>query len=456
MTGTMPAVAGPDFKGRLLQLYPGKWLLGLIALQIVCQVALLSSQIGPLRVLVRSAALGASAAYLFLIPGKSRPHPSSTAAIVVLLILGAAFFHPSTNNVISGLAEIGLYVAILAPIFWTTRLDITQPVLVKVVMVLWLFHTVSATVGILQVYIPGFPQPHLSIATQARGDLYVEDLKMTNAAGATVFRPMGLTDMPGGAAIAGFYSVLFGLGFLLHFRRLLPRLFALASILAGTACIMLSMSRSVLIMLCFCGLAFCVLLLVREEVGKLSTIAISAALVATLSFGLAVAVGGGSVLKRLHSLTEREPGEVYQSNRGRFLQHTIDDLLPEYPLGAGLGRWGMINAYFADNSDPKRCEIWAEIMWTGWLIDGGVPLIIAYVAAIAAALLTSWRITMWRGSGGLWLWGAVITAYNLGAVVMTFSYPFFIGQPGLELWMLNGALYAASRPRCWYTPVGEG
>ncbi len=143
---------------------------------------------------------------------------------------------------------------------------------------------------------------------------------------------------------------------------------------------------------------------------------------------------------------------TWGEERGKFLfniftRHVLPsfpELLPQYPFGAGLGRWGMINQYFGDNSDPKRKSIYVEIMWTGWLLDGGVPLIAAYVAALALAFITAIRITLIRGSD-LWLAGALLVAYNVGALAATFVSPFFMAQGGMELWLLNAALFAAAR-----------
>ena len=60
------------------------------------------------------------------------------------------------------------------------------------------------------------------------------------------------------------------------------------------------------------------------------------------------------------------------------------------------------------------------------------------------ALLAAWRIARARVGRELWLWGAVVFAYNVGALAITFNYPLFIGQGGLEFWLLNTTLFAAA------------
>ena len=134
---------------------------------------------------------------------------------------------------------------------------------------------------------------------------------------------------------------------------------------------------------------------------------------------------------------------MYRNSRGFFLEQTVKELLPQYPFGAGLGRWGMMNQYFGENSNPQTESIWVEIQWTGWLLDGGVPLILAYCAALGAAFWVAWKISRDRQFDRLSLWASLLFAYNLAALAMTFDYPLFIGQSGLEFWLLNACLFAA-------------
>ena len=39
----------------------------------------------------------------------------------------------------------------------------------------------------------------------------------------------------------------------------------------------------------------------------------------------------------------------------------------------------------------------------------------------------------------------MVLAYSVGLTALTFSYPVFIGQPGMEFWLLNAALVGAAR-----------
>jgi hypothetical protein len=255
---------------------------------------------------------------------------------------------------------------------------------------------------------------------------------------------MGLTDTPGGAAMAGFYALLLSVGIALRERNPILRLVCMGSAAVGLFCIYLSQVRSVLIFAGICLVCMAVVLVRQGNFGRLTIMTVGVSALVLVTFTWAVTVGGESTMERLSSLVSDRADAVYQQNRGKFLEDTINVLLPKYPLGAGLGRWGMMNAYFGNNSNPLTESIWVEIQWTGWLLDGGVPMIIAYVAALAQACLTAWKIAISRQLDDFKLWGGLIFAYNIGAVAITFNYPLFISQSGMEFWLLNSALLVAA------------
>src|SRR5262249_39145113 len=139
---------------------------------------------------------------------------------------------------------------------------------------------------------------------------------------------------------------------------------SVVSMATGLFCIYLSQVRSILVMVGVCTLAFLAVLARRGRVAHLLEVAGVFAALAVGVFFWALTVGGQAVAGRLSTLIEQDAGQVYYSNRGIFLEHTLVDLLPEYPLGAGLGRWGMVNTYFGDSSDPEKTPIWVEIQLT--------------------------------------------------------------------------------------------
>jgi hypothetical protein len=420
------------------------WIQGFVLLQTGCQLGLLIPSLGPARVLVRCAAFGSSLALLAIIRGQGPGHPARPWAPVILGLVALGLLHPATNTLLSATTQCGLYLAILGPLFWVSRLTVTAAVLRRLLLLLWAFHTLSATFGVLQVLYPGQFQPVLSSNYTALDEGRLDALKVTLANGERVFRPMGLTDSPGGAASAGMYASLFGIGVFLRERKTMLRLAAIATIGIGLFCIYLSQVRSILIMCGICASCLLLLLALRGEWSRLVGLVGILATVVFASFLWAVAVGGESVTSRLSTLTDESADTVYYRNRGHFLEETVTELLPQYPFGAGLGRWGMTHQYFADPIDPVSYPLWVEIQWTGWLLDGGVPLVLAYSTALALACLTAGRIALSRLSGDLPLNAAVILAYNIGLVAVTFNYPVFIGSGGLDFWLLNAALFAAA------------
>jgi hypothetical protein len=168
------------------------------------------------------------------------------------------------------------------------------------------------------------------------------------------------------------------------------------------------------------------------------------ALMGSLAYGWAVGLAGDTVVNRLETLTADDPRQVYYRNRGIFLEYTVNELIPQFPLGAGLGRWGMINTYLGNNADPERGPLWAEIQLTGWVYDGGVLMIALYALALLLAMRQAVWIAVKAPFSPLWIWAAILFAYDVGALAMTFSYPVFIGQAGMEFWLFNAALVSSA------------
>jgi hypothetical protein len=429
----------------------------MFALGYVCQVALLSGSIGQVRIFVRMAVFGASIALLVALRGKGQPSPAAKPARFILAIVALAFFNPTGNTLVASVAQIAMYVAILAPLFWVPRLSIDLSNLRRILLMIWIFQSISAMVGILQVYYPGRFDPAVSTIILNQGRAYVRGLVFQNAYGQQVFRAMGLTDIPGGAGAAGFNAVLFGAAFMLTTRKWPVRTFAIGTMVAGLAAIFLSHVRASLVTLIICVVVLTAILAIRRarvratlpawrrsEAGTLTRLLVVIGLVAFFGFTWAIMVGGNGVGERFATLTASDPGTVYHQNRGHFIEDSINDVLPQYPLGAGLGRWGMMNHYFGDNSDPKTAMIWSEEQFTAWLVDGGIPLIVVYLLTIVVAILFAFRLALKRIDPELAIMAAVICAYDVGAVASSLGYPFFGSQSGMEFWMLNAALFAAA------------
>ena len=419
------------------------WLLAFALFQILTQLALLFPMLSPLRVPLRTGAFAASLAMLAIIPLRGRFHPAIVPAGIAVIIAAVSLFHPTTNSWGAGLAQLTLYFAIFAPLLWVPGLNINTRQLQRLLLVLWSFGLLSAIVGVAQVYFPGKFQPALSTTIQAYGDWYVEDLKITLPSGERIFRPMGLTDAPGGAAGGAFYAMLLGLALFCTSRKPLIRALAIGALPVSLFCLYVCQVRVTLVVTIFCALLFVALMALRGEIRRVVVLVVVLVSVVLGSFAWATAVGGAVVTSRISSLFDEKPGEIYYSNRGHFLEETVTVLLPQYPLGAGLGRWGMMNFYFGDNSNPETTMIWAEIQWTGWLLDGGLPFVLCYASALGLTLWVALRCALDRRVGELSVWGALLAAYNVSLLAATFNNPVFIGQQGLEFWVINAALYCA-------------
>lgn len=418
------------------------WLFGYLVFQFVAQLALLSQEINAIRVFVRSAAFLGAAALLVFVPGRGSATVLKRWCYAAIVILTLAAINPEGSGIVGACAQIGLNVAIIGPVFWVSRIRISPEGFSKTILLLWSFYSASALFGVLQAYFPGSFQPALSTIVSDRGKDVVMSLQIQLASGEHVFRPMGLTDTPGGAAVGGLYALVLGIGVLqAREHGVIVRLAALVSMLIGAMCLYLCQVRSLVVMAAICLLVF---VAVQAASGRLSRmLGATMALVTVLPFALysALLLGGRSVTDRLNTLTEQDMQEVYYSHRGHFLQSTIDTLLPRYPLGAGLGRWGMVNRYFGSRAN----SIWVEIQWTGWLLDGGVPLILAYTAAILTVSYGAFKLAIRKGSSSVNTWAALVLAYNVGALALCFSYTLFIGTAGIEFWVINAALIQAAR-----------
>ncbi|HET7464306.1 MAG TPA: hypothetical protein VFJ82_23815 [Longimicrobium sp.] len=412
-----------------------------------CQVALLLPGIGPLRMFVRTAAFGLSLLLLAAVRGRGRRHPAFLPAVLVVGVLLLALASPMTVNLTAGAAQAALYVAVLAPVFWASRLAPDIRAVRQTAMILWVFHSASAALGVLQVYFPGQLQPPISTIILAKGPGYLNSLMITTAAGVRVFRPMGLSDIPGGASVSALYAVLFGTGFFLTRRTPWMMLASAVSMAAGFTCLYLSQVRSVLLMT---GIALAVIVSVlawRRDFSRLVMLAGVAVTVVLGGYTAAMVMAGPTVARRMASLTANRPGAVYYNERGRFFSDAINKTLPEAPFGKGLGHWGMTATYFGRGDDPYAT--WVEIQWAGWIVDGGAPLVLLYCATLFVSLLAVWNVARKPAPArapDLPFWGTVVLAHGIGAFALTFSFPLFVSQPGMEFWLLNALLLAAARP----------
>ncbi len=414
------------------------WLYGFVVLQLVLQAALMIPGIGDARTALRAVAFGSSIVLLAL-PGRGS-HPLAPLVMFILGILTLGLFHPSLNSPLAGIATVGFYLAIWGPVFWVGRVAVTPLVLANLILILWVFHSLSAGLGVLQVYDPGRFAPDPVFVKELLG-ASAAGLMVEVGSGQMIYRPFGLTDTPGGAAVSGSFVVLVGL-FMVRSRGWVWPVLGVASVSLGLFCIYLSYIRSVLIVTAVSVFGLIAGLIARGQVGRAVTLAAVAAVVSSAVFVWAASVGKG-VSDRFATLLEDNPADVYQTNRGVFLTDTLEVQLPKYPVGAGLGRYGMMNRYFGTDTNPDSPPLWSEIQPTAWVFDGGVLLLIAGYAAIVMASGMAARLALRVRDDSLAGLAAVVAAFDLSILVNTVGYSNFLSQGGMMFWVLNAALYAA-------------
>ena len=416
------------------------WIYTYLIIQFVCQLALLVPALAPLRIVFRSAAFGTSVLFLAIVPGGPLyQNALRTLISVVLGILALSWMNPEGGGVLAASASWLFHLAIVAPVFWVGRLRIDGRGVERLVLLVWAFYAASAAVGVLQAVFPGRFQPAISVIIAEKGVDTLQALSIRLSSGDWILRPMGLTDVPGGAGYAGLYSILLGLGVVIARPFWGARVAGVGTMLLGAIVIYLCQVRAVIVLTGICLIALVAISVVAGRLSRFFLIGLLGVVVAFVAWAGALSLGSDAVTDRLSTLIEDDAGSVYYSNRGIFLEKTFNQLLPEYPFGAGLGRWGMMNHYFGT---AKR-SLWVEIQWTGWLYDGGLVLLLAYPAAVLFATWNAARLALGPESSRLAVWASILFAYDVGAFALTFSYPIFMATAGIEFWVFNAALFQA-------------
>jgi hypothetical protein len=313
--------------------------------------------------------------------------------------------------------------------------------LMRMVWLLFAASFLSSALGILQVYYPGtFLPPEFSTLGRELNPEIISSLTYHGADGREIIRPPGLSDMPGGAAASAMVTVTLGLA--LAFRRGLAvtwRAACVAGATIGMTALLLTQVRSLSIVAA-ASLGVFALLRVRQgrTADGLASLGIGVALVAG-AFVWAIAVGGDALASRFSGLVNNGVIHTFREQRGAFLTYTLSELLYQFPFGAGLGRWGMMQVYFGDAAMWQAPPIHVEIQPTGWLLDGGVPLWVAMGGAIALALRTSYLVAV-HATDTLQDAATAIVCVQLTVLCLCLTGPVFNTQLGIQFWAVTGAI----------------
>jgi hypothetical protein len=374
---------------------------------------------------------------------ENRPpaHRAYSWVAAVMGLLAIMLFNPYTTSLVGGFAHVMLYLAVMSPLFWAPAFVKTPEHLARLLGLLLICSGINSMVGVLQVYDPARWMPTELSRVITNSSMGLGAVTYTGPDGQMIVRPPGLFDTPGAVAGPGMFAALLGVVFGLSALPLWQRAGAFAMSAAGIAAIYLSQVRISLVVAVFMFAVYVLTLLLQKRAAKATTFGILAGAIIAGSFAVAVTLGGQSVIDRFMTLFAEDPMAVYYRARGVQLETTFTEMLYQYPLGAGLGRWGMAGGYFGTAGLPG---LWAEIQIAGWMIDGGVPMIFLYGGAIVVGALAQFRLARLTQYPRVAACSAVVFAANLGTAAMIFSFTPFVTQIGIQYWFLAGALHGVA------------
>ena len=367
---------------------------------------------------------------------KEGKHPAERYMLLVLVVLAMGLAHPLTSNLESGLAQIGLYFAILCPLFWARAYVTTRRQLVRILLVLLVCNGINSMVGVLQVYNPDQWMPReLSSLYQGRSD-FLSAASYIGPGGRLIIRPPGLFDTPGAVCSAGTIAALFGLILVLEPLAVWKRAIALTMAIAGVCAIYLSHM-------------YVLMLTAQKQTKRVAGFTMLAVGLVLGGLSLATILGGESISSRFSTLVAEDPRELYYKSRGQSVEYAFNNLLVEYPLGAGLARWGMMNYYFGDPHQLDAPAVFAEVQPNAWLLDGGFFLLLFYSIGLLTTAVYDLKLVRTLANRDDRLWATAVIAANFGTLALVFSFVPFGTAVGMQFWFLEGGLHGAMarRPR---------
>ena len=376
--------------------------------------------------------------------GRRSGWPGQIVLTIALGILVIGLFHPQ-SSFFAGIAQVIFQLSIAAPAYWAMGQQVDGRRVGRFLTLLFLLNAASSTVGLLQIYYPDqFMPVEFSRQAVSTNKDFVESLSYVGAGGKKIIRPPGLTDLPGGAGSSCAITAL--LGVLMAFqpnRALWQRLGCAALAGAGLVTLYLTQIRSMLLMTIFGYATMCLLLARMHRIWLAGTLAGAGFAMVVGGFTVALALGGQAIFDRFYSLYEEGLFTSFRENRGIFLEYTFSNLIYDYPVGAGVGRFGMMHTHFARYDANPPTLIWAEIQPTGWIIDGGIPLLIAYLGAIGAGMWQLYRVADLQRGEALAYPAALVFSANLFMIGQALAGPSFNSTGGITFWLPTTVILAA-------------
>jgi hypothetical protein len=399
----------------------------------------------PFRLYIRIASFVISFATLIwwavAVAKNARSHPAQPWIVAAMAYVVVMFFHPLTSSTFAGLAQFVLYLSVIAPIFWAGSFVRTPERLARLMALLLICNGINAVVGVLQVYDPSRWMPPEMSRVMTETVYGLGTVTYRGPDGRMIVRPPGLFDTPGAVAGPGMYAALLGLVFATSAISLWKRLAAMGASFAGIAAIYLSQVRVSLVVSILMLASYFSLLWVQQRRSRAMWFGGAAVVVVVATFSFALTLGGESIAERTLTLFAQDPLALYAGSRGGQLSYTFGELLQKYPMGAGLGRWGMIAVYFGNASKAGAEPLWVEIQVAGWAIDGGFALLLLYAGALVVTLKINVRVAHAHPDARVRACASVVLAANVGTAALIFTFTPFVTQIGLQFWFLAGALH---------------
>jgi hypothetical protein len=442
-----PAAAArpPAPKPKRLRWTPLEWFL---VAQSFIPALLFVPGVSAARVVIRMAIFLAPLATWFAIVQSGRSKAGSdtySPALWLKLIIGwlaLSLFHWQTPSIIGGAAQATFYIAVFSPGFWVPKGLGSPRQLNRLMAILLICNGISTAVALGQVFRPETFNPPVipGITGMPEDSLSVLALTYTDQYGRKILRPCGLGDTPGGGAMAGAVAALVGLATALRPIGKLRRLACLAMAFGGMAVIYYSQVRMIFVMTIICLAVLAAVFVLQKNFGYATLLGGLGAAMVVGALSWVMATSGRVVVERFLGLTERSFSESYYgSARGGLVQFALTHQMWEAPLGMGLGGWGVAPGLVG--AAPNG--VWVELMITGWVADGGIPLLTLNFIALIAAMINTLRIALRSRDRDIRFWAAVVFASNLSAIATCFSWVTFITVIGMQFWFQAALVHAA-------------
>jgi hypothetical protein len=256
----------------------------------------------PIRISAFAISLAAFGWYLLSPKAKLRQSKAQSWVFAIIALLAMMLFHPGTPSMRGGLAQLAVYLAVLAPLFWAPALVDSPERLARIMWILLICAGVNSVVGVLQVYDPDRWLPAEFSRFMLKQDMGLGPVTFTGPDGRQMVRPPGLFDTPGSVAGPAAYAALLGLVFAASQTAPWRRVMSLVFAGAGLAAIYLSQVRISWAVTLGMMLAYSMTLSRQGRFARATQFSILAGGIFVGGFILAVTLGGHEIRDRFLTL----------------------------------------------------------------------------------------------------------------------------------------------------------